>query len=68
MIPERRDAFNQAWTEAKYERLLRLVTESAGGAAPAFPIAETPVMVVAMFRKSLWTPRVKIRSSRRSAT
>ena len=33
-----------------------------------FPIAETPVIDVAMFRKSLCTPSVKIRSSRRSAT
>jgi hypothetical protein len=41
MIPGRRQAFNQAWTPAKYERLLSIVAE-AGGVAPAFPVAETP--------------------------
>jgi len=41
MIAARRQAFNQAWNETQYERLLSIVTEAAGSAAP-FPISETP--------------------------
>ena len=41
MIGARRQAFNQAWTEAQYERLLSIVAESAGATAQ-FPISETP--------------------------
>jgi hypothetical protein len=41
MIPGRRQAFNAAWTEAQYERLLSIVTDAAG-TLPQFPISETP--------------------------
>jgi len=41
MIAARRQAFNQAWNETQYERLLSIVTEAAGS-APQFPISETP--------------------------
>src|SRR5262245_40839183 len=41
MIPSRRQAFNQAWSEARYERLLSIVAESAGTQAQ-FPISEPP--------------------------
>ncbi len=41
MIAARRQAFNQAWNETQYERLLSIVTEAAGSAAQ-FPISETP--------------------------
>src|SRR6476620_9846920 len=41
MIAARRQAFNQAWSETQYERLLSIITEAAGS-APQFPISETP--------------------------
>jgi hypothetical protein len=41
MIQARRQAFNRAWTEAQYERLLAIVAESAGTAAQ-FAISESP--------------------------
>ena len=41
MIAARRQAFNQAWTETQYERLLSIVADAAG-TAPQFPISETP--------------------------
>jgi hypothetical protein len=41
MIPARRQAFNEAWTEAQYERLLSIVA-GAAGTTPQFAISETP--------------------------
>ena len=41
MIAARRQAFNQAWNETQYERLLSILAEAAGS-APQFPISETP--------------------------
>jgi hypothetical protein len=49
MIEGRRQAFNQAWSQAQYDRLLALVTEAGGGSAPTFPIAETPCFVTRAF-------------------
>jgi hypothetical protein len=48
MIPTRRQAFNQAWTPAQYERLLSIVT-AAAGVAPAFPVSETPCFFTRAF-------------------
>ena len=52
MIATRRQAFNQAWTPAQYERLLSIVT-AAGGVAPAFPISETPAFFTRGFMDGL---------------
>lgn len=41
MIPSRRRAFNESWTEAGYQRLLGLLG-AAAGAPPEFPVSETP--------------------------
>jgi hypothetical protein len=41
MIAARRQAFNQAWTPARYERLMSILS-AAAGVAPAFPVSETP--------------------------
>jgi hypothetical protein len=48
MIPARRQAFNQAWTQAQYERVLAILTETAGS-APGFPISETPCFFTRAF-------------------
>jgi hypothetical protein len=41
MIRARRQAFNESWTPAHYDRLLSLLT-GAAGTAPGFPVSETP--------------------------
>ncbi len=41
MIAARRQAFNRAWTEERYKRLLAGL-ETASGTTPSFPISETP--------------------------
>lgn len=48
MIPARRRAFNEAWTEQGYQRLLAEVSKAAG-VLPAFPVAETPVFFTRAF-------------------
>jgi hypothetical protein len=52
MIAGRRQAFNQAWTEAQYERLMATITE-AGGVTPQFPLAETPCFFTRAFMDDL---------------
>jgi hypothetical protein len=48
MIVARRQAFNQAWAPAQYERLLSILA-AAAGTAPTFPVAETPCFFTRAF-------------------
>lgn len=52
MIAARRQAFNQAWTEAQYDRLLSIVA-GAAGSSPQFPISETPCFFTREFLEGL---------------
>lgn len=52
MIASRRQAFNQAWSEARYQRLLAIVSDISGSPLQ-FPIAETPCFFTRPFMDEL---------------